>query len=386
MRRAYISFSAEGEQLSAFRDALRSAGISCSLQQISGGIFHAQTHAKNRRRLDALAAAHGIALHIVSQHGLRFRLRPYRFRFGVPAGLLCGLAFLYWCNATVRSIEITGNTTVSDTEILCALDELGVRRGVPFREIPFTYVEQRMRLSISDIEWIALRHEGGRLIVDLTQERNPPDMDKNHTPANIIAAVPAQITKINVLGGHAVRQAGDTVKAGELLITGVQDDEYGMTHYYRAEGVVTGIYEEQFTCEQPFVAELPVRGNTVTEPVLEVFGRRFSLSAGFSPLQGDRIYEEDRRPLMLFGRELPLTLIDCHYTEPAYALTAYSEEEVRAILTEKAERYERNFHANDRVIARNAEFLRSDLGISLNINYVFEGAIGKTSEIFVKLS
>ena len=32
------------------------------------------------------------------------------------------------------------------------------------------------------------------------------------------------------------------------------------------------------------------------------------------------------------------------------------------------------------------EFFRSDLGISLKINYVFEGVIGKSSEIFVKLS
>ena len=386
MRRAYISFTAEGDALPAFRDALRSSGVSCRLQQISGGKFHAQTNAGSRRRLEQYAAEYGITLHILSQHGLRFRLLPYRFRFGVPAGLLCGLAFLYWCNATVRSIEITGNETVSDTEILCALDELGVRRGTPFREIPFTYIEQQMRLRVSDIEWIAMRHEGGRLIVDLTQERNPPDMDRSRMPANIIAAVPAQITSVNVLGGHAVRQKGDTVRAGELLITGVQADEYGTMHYYRAAGVVTGIYEAQFSCEQPFVAELPARGNTVTEPLLEIFGKRFPLSLGFSAPQGEQLYEETRRPLTLFGRELPLTLIDCHYTEPAYVLTAFSEDEVRAILTEKAERYERNFHADDTVIARNAEFSRTDLGISLNINYIFEGPIGKTSEIFVKLS
>ena len=386
MKRAYIRFSAEGEALSAFRDALRRCGIRCRMQQICGGRFHAETNAGSLRRLESLAAESGITLRITARHGLRFRLRPYRHRFGVPAGLLCGIAFLYWCNATVRSIEITGNVTVSDTEILSALDALGVRRGTPIREIPFTYVEQQMRLRVSDIEWIALRNEGGRLIVDLTQERTPPDMDRSHTPANIIAAVPAQITSVNVLGGHAVRTAGETVKAGELLITGVQDDEYGMTHYCRAAGTVTGIYEEQFTCEQPFVAELPVHGTTVTQPLIEIFGRRFPLTAGFIPPAGEQIYEEDRSPLMLFGRELPLTLIGCRYTEPAYTLTAYSEEEARAILTEKAERFERNFHANDTIVARNAEFCRSDLGISLNINYIFEGSIGKTSEIFVKLS
>ncbi|MBQ8920782.1 MAG: sporulation protein YqfD [Oscillospiraceae bacterium] len=384
---AYIEFSAEGTALSAFRDALRRQGIACTAQQIRGGAFFARTAPRNRRRIEKLAESHEITLQIRREHGLRFRLRPYRFRFGVPCGLVLGILFLYWCNATVRSIEIHGNTTVSDTEILHALSELGVARGTPIREIPFTYVEQRMRLSVRDIEWIALRHEGGRLIVDLTQERTPPEIDDSHMPANIIAAVPAQVTAVNVLGGHAVVKAGDAVKAGELLITGVQEDARGLTRYYRAEGEVTGIYQAEFSCEQPFVAELPVRGNTVTEPLLEIFGKRFSLSlTGDPPEGGDWIYEETRRPLTLFGAALPLTLIDCHYTEPAFAITVFSEEEVCAILEESAARYERNFHADDTVISRNATYSKTDLGISLNINYVFEGAIGKSSEIFVKLS
>ena len=384
---AYFDFSAEGGRLSEFRDALRKQKTACRNQQIRGGVFYARTGAGSRRRLLRLAETYDIDLKIRRERGLRYRLLPYRHRFGVLFGMLLGAAFLCWCNATVRSIEIYGNTTISDTEILNALAELGVSRGTPIRGIPFTYVEQRMRLRVRDIEWIALRHEGGRLIVDLTQERKPPEIDDSHMPANIIAAVPAQITSVNVLGGHAAVKAGDTVKAGELLITGVQADARGMTRYYRAAGEVTGIYRETFTCEQPFVAELPVRGNTVTAPVLEIFGKRFSLSlTDDAPAGGDWIYEETRRPLTVFGQPLPMTLIDCLYTEPAYVITAFSEEEARAALAESAARFERNFHADDTVISRKATYSKTNLGISLHINYVFEGSIGKTSEIFVKLS
>ena len=56
------------------------------------------------------------------------------------------------------------------------------------------------------------------------------------------------------------------------------------------------------------------------------------------------------------------------------------------MLEESAARYVQNFHADDTLISKKAEFSRSDLGISLKINYVFEGVIGKSSEIFVKLS
>ena len=91
-------------------------------------------------------------------------------------------------------------------------------------------------------------------------------------------------------------------------------------------------------------------------------------------------------PLYLFQRRLPLALIRCRYTVQETVITAYSEDEIRSMLTESAARYVQNFHADDTLISKKAEFSRSDLGISLKINYVFEGVIGKSSEIFVKLS
>ncbi len=151
---------------------------------------------------------------------------------------------------------------------------------------------------------------------------------------------------------------------------------------------MTGIYPAEFTVEQPFASELPVRGHSDTETVLAVFGKRIPLTLGFVPPADtdSLIYEEDSEPLYLFGRQLPLSLIRCRYTRQESAITVFSEAEVRAMLNEAAARYERNFHANDAIISKRTEFSRTDLGMMLKINYVFEGVIGKTSEIFVKLS
>lgn len=385
---AEIWFSASGERLSAFRDALRRDGIPCTAQQLRGNCFYAQTAVRNERRLQQLAEMYDVTLTVLKRRGLRYLLKPYCKRIGILCGLLCGAAFLWWCNATVRSIEISGNETVSDAEILTALAELGVTYGTPLRDLPYTYIEQRMRLSVREIEWIALRHTGGRLIVEMTEERQPPQLADKRVPTNYIAAVPAQITEMDVRGGHAVKQVGDAVKAGDLLITGVQADRYGMTRYFHADGIVRGIYQAEFTQAQPFVAELPVRGESVTETVLALFGKRISLSPGFEPPAHPEsiIYEEDADRLTVFGKAFPLTLLHCRYTRQETAISVFSREEAQAILEESALRYEQNFHADDTVLSREAEFFETDLGISLKINYVFEGVIGKTSEIFVKLS
>lgn len=384
--RATVIFTAEGEQLAAFRDALRRYGIRCRAQQMRGNAFHAVCAARDENRLRYLAEVYKIVLD-VRRRGLRYLLRPCRFRFGLLCGLVLGGMFLYWCNAAVRRIEITGNARIQDGEILRVLADMGVQYGTPFRDLRYTWLEQRLRLDIDDIEWVTLRHTGGRLIIDLTEEREPPEMVHDRMPCNVVADVSAQITGIDVRGGHAVCKAGDTVRPGDVLITGVQQDQLGLTHYYHADGIVTGIYPDEFTEEQPFVAELPVRGRSVSETVLSVFGRRIPLTFGFQPpadLSGI-IYEEDAEPFMLFSRRTPLTLLHCRYTQQETTVTAFSEDEVYAMLEESARRYERNFHANDLILSRKAAYSRTDLGISLKINYIFEGTIGKRSEIFVKL-
>lgn len=385
---AYIEFHAAGERLSGFRDALRRYRIACRNQQIRGGIFYAQTNARHAKILGALADEYEITLNITAKHGLRFRLFPYRKRAGLLCGMLLGTMFLCWCNTGVRSIEISGNERVSDSEILAALEDLGITAGVKFRDIPYTYIEQRMTLAVSDIERIAMRHIGGRLLVEIAEERQPPALVEKRIPTNYIAAVPAQITSMDVRGGKAVKKVGDVVKAGELLISGADTDQSGIACYYHADGIVKGIYPDEFVQEQPFVSELPVRGKTVTETLLSVFGRRFSLTLGFRPPDHPEtlIYEEDTEPFMLFGRTLPLSLLHCRYTRQETAVTVFSEEEARIMLTAAAERYVHNFHSEDTLISQKADFTRTDLGIMLRINYVFEGVIGRVSENFVKLS
>ena len=381
---AQIVFSAEGAELAVFRDALRTAHFPLTRQQMRGGIFRARAQAKHWFGIVQAAERHGIRLTVQSRRGLRFRLRPYRLRFGLLAGLLLGALLYIRCGCFVRSIEIYGNTAISDTEILRALDSLGVRRGTPVGEIAFSYVEQRMRLAVRGIEWIALRHTGGRLVVDLTEERRPPEMTHDRIPCNLIADRDAQITDIRVLGGQAVRQAGDTVKAGDLILSGAVEDKFGTVRYYHASGTVTGIYEEDFTAEQPFCAEIPVTGETCRRHAAELFGYRFDLPFQPAMPAGEFVYREERHPLTLFGLRLPFALIGCSFTGKRTALTVYSPEETRELLRESADRFVQNFHADDAVLSRSEEFTETDLGISLKNHYVFKGIIGKTSEIFVK--
>lgn len=381
---AQIAFSAEGDQLNAFRDALRTEHLSCSRQQIRNGVFYGRISANYWYALAKLAKEFEITLTVLERKGLRFRLFPYRFRFGLLAGLCLGIAFLWWSNQTIRSIEIYGNEQISDTRILTALESLGVARGTQYRKMDFDLLEQQLRLVISDIEWVTLQHTGGRLIVDLREETDPPERYADRIPTNYIATVSAQITDIRVLGGEALVKVGDAVKEGDVLISGVIEDKRGLSYFKHGDGVVTGIYEEDLLLEQPFCEETTVTGETITNSFLECFGKRFPIQFGMDTPDEPFVYTETQKPLKLFGLIFPFALVQGHYSRQETTIAVYSAAEIMAMQEEQADRFEQNFHANDQILAKDYAQTVTDLGISLKIHYVFEGVIGKTSEIFVK--
>lgn len=382
---SYVRFSAQGDRLNGFRDALRAQGIHCIRQSVSGGIFHAQIRPKYCRRLRRLAEEYQIILTILEEKGLRYRLRPFRLRYGLLAGLLPAAAFLWWSNQTVRSIEIYGNEEISDTRLLTALEELGVTRGTRYDTMNFTLLEQQLRLTVSDIEWVTLRRTGGRLVMELEEETDPPVPYADRVPTNYIATVSAQITEMQVYAGQAMFQCGDVVKEGDILINGVIEDKRGLSYLKHADGLIRGIYEETLTLYQPFCEEITIPGKTVTEKYLECFGSRFSLSPNFSVPTEDFVYTEENAPFTVFGLQLPFAVLRCNYTLQDTTIATYSPQEIAAMQDELALRFEQNFHAEDEILGKDYEQTVDDLGISLKIHYIFEGVIGKTSEIFVKM-
>lgn len=381
---SFIRFTAQGCALPQFRDALREYGVKCIRQSMRNGMFCAQIRPKYRRALQTIAETYEITLTIVEEKGLRFRLRPFRARYGLIVGLIPAIAFLWWSNQTVRSIEIYGNTEISDTHMLTALKELGVTCGTRYDTMDFSLLEQQLRLTVSDIEWVTLRRTGGRLVVELEEETDPPERYADRIPTNYIATVSAQITEMQVYNGQAMVKVGDAVKEGDVLINGVIEDQRGISYLKHADGLIRGVYQETLNLYQPFCQEVTIAGKTVTETYLECFGKRISLSPNVSISTGDFIYTEETEPLVLWGLRLPFAMLRCNYTMQETTIAVYSPQEIAAMQDDTALRFEQNFHADDQILGKDYVQTVDDLGISLKIDYIFEGVIGKTSEIFVK--
>ena len=144
----------------------------------------------------------------------------WKGRWGIPAGILLFFCMVYISSSVVWSIEIRGNRKLSESEIKDMLTESGFCEGVRFSEMDFDLFQNDFLLDHPEVAWIAVNMLGTKAYVEI-REASETAAEKRSDSANIVAAEDGQILEVHVAGGHAQVIPLQTVRKGELLISGI---------------------------------------------------------------------------------------------------------------------------------------------------------------------
>ena len=377
-----VMIEAEGRQLYRFINAAHSRGLRCTGQYISSGRLCGEISRRDLEGFRTLAEEFGIVLRYSERPTLSAWLRRRRKRTGLIAGALMAAAAVYCCFSVITVIEIEGNRRISDGTILAALDEAGVRRGASIRGIDFVHCENLLQLNVDGISWVGIYRTVSRIVVEVTERVEKPDMVLDRIPCNVVAAHSAELTSVSVLSGQQLCRAGDYVPEGSLLISGVVTDEEGHTSLYHAMGSITGTYREEVTFTVPEDSEewLPT-GRSSVRRSLRLFGLEIPLSAAHEDFSSFTS-ETGEDMLTLSGRALPVGIITERRRETALTARRYTPEEQQDILMQKIFIYEKNFLSGDTEIIRR-EIPEAE-GDTVTVRYTLSGEIGQPREILAK--
>ena len=197
-----LQIIASGGKLYSFLNAMQSAGICCRKQQCRGNSYRFYIYEKARKPVQALAEQYGVTLQITPQKTLRYFLHRYRFRFGIPAGLLLVAGLLFYGSNIIMTIDVIGNETVSEQEILAVLQEDNVQRGSWIPSLDLANCEHHLRAGIESLAWVGIRHTGNRLVVEVMEATPQPEMLRSRVPCNVVAERDAQIVSFTVQSGQ----------------------------------------------------------------------------------------------------------------------------------------------------------------------------------------
>lgn len=326
----------------------------------------------------------GMEAVITRKRGLFYHLEKYRHRFGFVIGAAVSALMVFYLSNIVMRIEITGNETVSDSEIMTLLEQSGIDYGAFLPSVDLRRAEKQVLTSSDKLAWVGIKRTGCRVMAEVMEAALPPEMVPNNQPCNIIAARDAQITSVTVHRGMLIPMKGDTVRKGELLISGVVAKQFEGAYYVHALGDIKGKYYDRVTFTQPLTDDITVYGDSFSNRYLTAFGSDIPLPQN-QPLPQRYEFSDGRKYFTFLGLTLPLWITEYNITPYTIETAEYTPEQARKILDEKLMRYENNFLSGGdiAVIDRKITENYSDTSVSITADYTLEGSIGVQSGIFV---
>lgn len=242
--------------------------------------------------------------------------------------LLTGSYFFIW------RIEITGNETVSQTEILNALEDGGVKIGSYWPAFNSEIIKSRVLAQIPELKGMSFSVFGSRVYVEVRERIKKPEIFDEKKYGHVIADQSGIIEEMRVLQGKGMFSEGATVVKGDVLISGVVEglmQDFRLVHanggttartWYEISGILPLEYTQKI-----------YTGKTHNKYALVLGDKRinFYSNSGILGVKCDNIITEYNAGIKgLFS--LPVSLIR-ERTEEYELLTAqYSESEAYSLL------------------------------------------------------
>ena len=220
---------------------------------------------------------------ILKKVGLYNAKKRYGRRYALIFGIILAAAFVYISSQFIWTVEING-VELSDYNSVCAaLEKSGVYAGARKKDIADgEEIKSNIVSENENIVWAWAYIEGAKARVEVFEKIIPPKVINRDEPCDVVAACDGYIKKAIVKNGQKLCREGDTVSAGDVLISGTvpvfkegEEERYISVHAsgtveaeteHKASGMYGVYYEsKQYTGKHKRIIRL------------ELFGKSFKL-------------------------------------------------------------------------------------------------------------
>ncbi len=267
--------------------------------------FTARLPARRYREVSRLARRCGTRLRVRKRRGVLFRLRAYRGRWGLVLAPLVFAAAVHLLGQSVWSIRYDGLDAVARSRVEQMLYSMDICEGTVLTQEKLRLAEKQLMDGDEAFGWVSLNFEKGRLVVEASPALQKPAIESND-PVDLVAAADGILLEVNAQEGFAVKSVGQTVAAGDVLVSAHKPDPYEQPVESHAKGLVVAAVKKTYQCVQPSTYEVQaLTGRVASSCRLRLFGHTLELGAQL-PEGGEM--RTVHRPLTVLGFALPATI------------------------------------------------------------------------------
>lgn len=244
--------------------------------------MEASSYAGAYRHLRSIARESRVKLRLTAKHGPYFYWFRYRKCYGRMVGLCAGILLFWLASTRIWWIPITGCAQLSPVALRQALSELGLSEGVAAASLDARALAKALRLTDDRIGWVAVNIVGCTAQVSLRERVPTPEpLGKMGRARNVVAASDGLILEMEVAAGQPLVKVGDTVQAGQLLVSGIAETTAGVSRLCDANATILAEVRETASVSVPLTQLYwePV-GKPQRRPVVWVLGQRYPFPHG----------------------------------------------------------------------------------------------------------
>ena len=183
---------------------------------------YARCLTKDYKHLKKNSVYYGCFLTKTKNVGFLNFLKKYKFRYGLLIGFLTFFLAIFISSFFVWNIEIFGNSLTTDEEIFSVCDKNGLHFGSFVFGVKDKEIEHKLKEKFPQISWVSLNRVAGKYLVEISELKEKPKILDWTGPCNIVSDFDGEILYIKAYRGLPLVEAGEHVKKGQILVTGVQ--------------------------------------------------------------------------------------------------------------------------------------------------------------------
>ncbi len=287
---------------------------------------------KGFRLIRPVAKKSGCRVRLLKKTGLPFVLNKYRRRKAFFAGAVLFLILINFLASFIWSIEITGNKELKQELIEEALADNGIRTGVFKYRIDAHSAVTGMMLRLEKLAWISIDIRGTKVRVDLRERINVPEIVPRDIPCDIIASKDGIISRIIAKEGIEAVGQGDTVKKGQVLISGSIPIKGAENQFKQVHAMGSAEARTWYEAEAPVVLDKTERlrtGRVITDNSLVMFSKEIDLFRKKNKFQEYSVSRTQKK--LSIGEDLvfPAEWITIQYIEERVVQAYVSREDAK---------------------------------------------------------
>lgn len=362
----FVEFSVSGDFPERFLNQLAANRIPFWDLERKGGMLTLKVLLRDYKKLHKVKGKNRIKTRVIYRGGLPFSFKKYRLRFGFTAGIFLYFALLFYLSSFIWNINVVGNEKIPTEQVLAVCEDLGLFEGAKVKSIDSEVLRTKLALELSDVAWASVNIEGSTVTVNISEAISTEKSDKS--PCNLVAARDGIIERLEVTEGTATVKVGQTVKAGDLLVSGITEYKDGSSKLGRSSGKIYARTERTVTYMATFVqSEKVYIGEPKERSVLSFFGIDIPLYLG--SLKGNYERTAKVEKLEWNNAYLPIKITTAKFRKVDSSAFLIDEAVARELAAAKLNELEEQELQGAEIVSKNVEFTVLEKGVEVIATY-----------------